>query len=148
MQERGSGHREESRQAWWNLADGDGQMISERELCPGGSQTQSWGLRGEMWAGTNVKALKQVWKWSLCSDLPRQVSGPDPGDHLESKRPTQVGSGCPAVGAANPLLRVRAGQQAGGPPGAVKSARWERSCKLGFMWNILIFTFWPTRETF
>lgn len=149
MKERGSGHREESKRAWWNLADGDGQIISEREWCPGGTRTWGWGLRGEVWAGTNARALKQVWKGSLWSDFPRQVQGGGcwHGDHLEMKRPTQVRSGRPAVGAVNPQLGLRAGQVGGGLPDAVRSARSDRNCKLDFRWNILIFKCRPTQET-
>lgn len=65
----GPGHREESRwdlvaEGGWNL--GEGGTRAEDEFSLGvngtvskGSQTQSWGRRGELWAWTSLRPLSK-----------------------------------------------------------------------------------------
>lgn len=71
---------------------GPGKMISSVQelLCPGGSQTHSWGHRGEIGAGTNLRPLSKRGNGG-CGVISCESSH---DNYLEMKRTNQVGSPC------------------------------------------------------
>lgn len=113
-------------------------MISERDCVQEGSRTQSWGLWGEIWAGTSLRALSKYGNGVCGLTSQGQVRGARHGVHLEMKRSSQVGSPC--CGGCQPSLRLRAGRKAAGPARCCQICEVREKLQTGFYWNNLDFS--------